>query len=550
MNTEKLILWLLQHDIKYKTEKLVSMVIREDKMGQTWLLPPCINDLIPNDHICHLVTEIVKNVNVSKAENKYKSRPGNPAYSRRMLLRLVVQSTIDGVFSSRKISKLAHENVVYMYLTGNEKPDFRTICNFRKENKELIQEAFEETVTISRKLGLLKLGHLSTDGTKLKANASNSNTLSKEEIEEVTSITDKGIEIDEEEDRLYGDTKGNELPPELNTREKIRKKIKDIEKASDKRLKRSAKNVIEQYALGDENQKRNVLAKLDKAKEEIGKSGQKAVSLTDPEARFMNNKKKITELSYNPQITVDNGSGIIVACDVTQDCTDHEQLEPQIESAEENLGGLPEDIKISADNGYFSGSNLQYLEKKGLEGYIPNSKQAQQMKGKKVKESPYSKDKFEYDEKTDCFICPQGQVLPRKGMYEDNNGKLRYAYYGTGCHKCTHRGECAGKNRVRVITSYGYEAERKRMDAKMQSKVGIEEYRKRGETVEWPFGNIKQNLRFRESMTRGIENVKNEHNLVCIAHNLVVMWGILKRNVDILSKIKRSITCSMSSLIS
>jgi len=550
MDTKKLILWLLQHDIKYKTEKLVSMVIRKDKMGQTWLLPPCINDLIPNDHICHLVTEIVKNVNVSKAENKYKSRPGNPAYSRRMLLRLVVQSTIDGVFSSRKISRLAHENVVYMYLTGNEKPDFRTICNFRKENKELIQETFEETVTISRQLGLLKLGHLSTDGTKLKANASNSNTLSKEEIEEVKSIIDKGIEIDEEEDRLYRDAKGDELPPELNTREKIRKKIKDIEKASDKRLKRSAKNVIEQYAVGDENQKRNVLAKLDKAKEEIEKSGQKAVSLTDPEARFMKNKKKITELSYNPQITVDNGSGVIVACDVTQDCTDHEQLEPQIECAEKNLGELPEDMKISADNGYFSGSNLQYLEKKGLEGYIPNSKQAQQMKGKKVKESPYSKDKFEYDEMTDCFICPQGQVLPRKGEYEDNNGKLRYAYYGTGCSKCSHQAECIGKNRARVITSYGYEAERKRMDAKMQSKVGIEEYRKRGETVEWPFGNIKQNLRFRESMTRGIENVKNEHNLVCIAHNLVVMWGLLKRNVDILSKIKRSITCSMSSLVS
>jgi len=528
----------------------VSMVIREDKMGQTWLFPPRISDLIPNDHICHLVAEIVKNVNVSNAENKYKSRPGNPAYSRRMLLRLMVMATIDGVYSSRKISKLAHENVVYMYLTGNEKPDFRTICNFRKENKELIKNAFEETVAISRKLGLLKLGHLSTDGTKLKANASNSNTLSKEEIDEVKRIIDKGIEIDVEEDRLYGDAKGDELPPELNTREKIRKKIKDIEKIRDKKLKRSAKNVIEQYAIGDENQKRNVLAKLDKAKEEIEKSGQKAVSLTDPEARFMKNKKKLNELSYNPQITVDNGSGMIVACDVTQDCTDHEQLEPQIESTEKNLGGLPNDIKISADNGYFSGSNLQYLEKKGLEGYIPNSKQAQQMKGKKVKESPYSKDKFVYDEKTDCFICPQGQVLTCKGVYKGNNDTTRYAYYSTGCHKCSHQVECAGKNRVKVITSLGYEAERKRMDAKMQSKEGIKEYRKRGETVEWPFGNIKQNMRFKEFMTRGIENVKNEHNLICMAHNFKVMWGILKGNVDIISKTKRSITGLVSSLMS
>ena len=155
--------------------------------------------------------------------------------------------------------------------------------------------------------------------------------------------------------------------------------------------------------------------KLAKAEEEVTKSGQGAVSITDPESRFMENKKKRKELSYNPQITVDHDSEVILANGVTQDCTDHNQLQPQVEMTEENLGELPEGTKISYDNGYYSGPNLQYLEEKGLDGYIPDSKQAQEMKGKKVKDDPYSKDKFEYDEEKDQFICPNGETLTRKG---------------------------------------------------------------------------------------------------------------------------------------
>ena len=112
---------------------------------------------------------------------------------------------------------VAHENVVYMYLAGNAKPNFRTICNFRSGNKELIEAVFKRTVTSAKALGILKLGHLSTDGTKMKANASNNYTLSKAEIEAIREIIERGIAIDEEEDKLYGDKRGDELPPELNT---------------------------------------------------------------------------------------------------------------------------------------------------------------------------------------------------------------------------------------------------------------------------------------------------------------------------------------------
>jgi transposase len=100
------------------------MAIREDKLRQSWLFPPCITDFIPKNHICNLIIEIISKIDISEVEKKFKSQSGNPAYPRRMLLRILVQAAIDGVWSSRKIDKLAHENVIYMYLAGNEKPDF------------------------------------------------------------------------------------------------------------------------------------------------------------------------------------------------------------------------------------------------------------------------------------------------------------------------------------------------------------------------------------------------------------------------------------------
>lgn len=281
------------------------------------------------------------------------------------------------------------------------------------------------------------------------------------------------------------------------------------------------------------------MEKIEKVDEEIMASGQDAVSVTDPEARFMENKKKRKELSYNPQITVDNGSGVIVANDVTQDCTDHDQLQPQIGKTEESIGILPPETKVSGDNGYFTGPNLRYLEEKKIDGYIPDTKLASEMKGKKLKDSQYTKDKFGYDEEKDQFICPQGEILTRKGEYQ-NKGKLQYSYYGARCNQCRVRSECAGENKMKTITSDDYEAERRRMAAKMRTEEGKEEYKKRGATVEWPFGNIKQNLGVREFLTRGIENVRIEFNLACISHNLKIIWNRLEGNITVLGDIRSS----------
>lgn len=158
------------------------MTLREDKFGQTWLIPLKLSDLIPEEHICNFVANLVNELDFREVEGKYRHTPGKPAYSRKMLLRPVLMASIDGVFSSRKIAKLIRENVVYIHLAGTETLDFRTICSFKNECKDLIEEAFKMTVKIAKKRGIAKFNHISPDGTIIKANANNNNSLTKKRI--------------------------------------------------------------------------------------------------------------------------------------------------------------------------------------------------------------------------------------------------------------------------------------------------------------------------------------------------------------------------------
>lgn len=354
---------------------MLFMALREDKMGQTWLIPPAIGDFISDDHPCFFVVSLVDELDFGNVENKYRGTRGKPAYPRQMLLRLVIMASLDGIFSSRKIAKLAQENVVYIYLTGGETPDFRTICSFKIEYQDLIKEAFTMTVKIAKRTGMVNLGHLAVDGTKIKANASTQkNTLTQKELETIQKIIKKGIEVDEEEDKLYGDKRGDEIPDELQSRKRVRELVKEIRDEDGKKMNKTARTLIEDHICGGDEKKKQIEGKINKASIELQKSGQNAVSLTDPESRFMKNKKGKTEFAYNFQATVDTVSGLIIGGSVVQDPTDHYQLKPQISCVEENLGTLLPGTKISGDNGYFNGDNLRYLNLRGFDGYIPDKK--------------------------------------------------------------------------------------------------------------------------------------------------------------------------------
>ncbi|MGP8188297.1 MAG: transposase [Methanobacterium sp.] len=171
------------------------MVLRENKLVYSFLLPLNLIDVIPNDHICFFIKDLVNDLDFDNIEKKYRYNPGKAAYSRRMLMRIIIMASLDGVFSSRQIMKLLNGNMVYMYLSGLESPDFKTILRFKIEAKKLIEETFKATVFTAKKLKLIKFEHIATDGKKFKAKASNNNNLTEEEIKAIKKIIQKGIDV-------------------------------------------------------------------------------------------------------------------------------------------------------------------------------------------------------------------------------------------------------------------------------------------------------------------------------------------------------------------
>ena len=167
--------------------------------NQSWLLPPAIDDLIPGDHICFLVEALVEAQDYSHFDLQY-SGAGHPAYHPRILVKLLVMGILDRVRSSRRLARNARENVVYMYLAEKLVPDFQTISDFRKNNPELIKEVFRHTVMLAREEGMLDLNNLSTDGSKVKANASAGRMLTKEELAFLLRFVDEELEVWAEQD--------------------------------------------------------------------------------------------------------------------------------------------------------------------------------------------------------------------------------------------------------------------------------------------------------------------------------------------------------------
>ena len=477
---------------------------------QAWLLPPSIEDLIPEDHICFLVESLVDSMDFRVFDLKYGGA-GHPAYHPKVLLKILVMGVIDRVRSSRRLAKNARENVVYMYLSEKLAPDFRTISDFRKDNPGTVKEAFRHTVTLGKQEGLLDLSHLSTDGSKVRANASNRRVLNKEELEFLLRFVDEELEEwaqqDASEDEAFGELRGlDQLPG---------KSKKTVHKAAQYYVKK----LKERGSVFKEELK----GKLEHAQEESEESVSRQTSTTDPESRFMKNNKGKIELSYNTQITVDN-KGFILSSDVCRNATDTEQLQPQVLQVEENVGPLPEGIPWSFDAGYFESTNIKFLADKKIDGHIPENE--------KRRVNSYDKKHFIYDEEKDEYICPEKKRLRFLGeRFDKQKNKTVRVYKGERCIGCTAQSECTRReDGIRYIKDFPYEAQRNAMRAKMKTRKAKELYALRLRTVEPVFGDIKENKGLRSFLTRGIEMVRTEFNLACIASNLRKVKELLKEN--------------------
>ena len=333
---------------------------------QLYLLPPSLQDWLPENHLVYFVSDVVDQLDLSEIESYYeKDDRGQPPYHPRMMTKVLVYGYCVGVFSSRKIQKRLVEDVPFRVLAAGNQPDFRTISDFRKIHLQALEGLFQQVLRLALEAGAIKLGRVALDGTKVKANASKHKAMSYKRMKEDERALRKEVQkllaqakaADEEEDARYGkDKSGDELPEELSRRETRLKRIREAKKALEQRAREEAE-------------------KDGKDKEEASEAKPKEkaqYNFSDPESRIMKGADGFVQ-AYNAQAAVESTSQLIVAQAVTQEANDKQQIVPMVETIERQAGQKPE--QLLADSGYCSDQNLEHLEQEAIDAYVATGRQ-------------------------------------------------------------------------------------------------------------------------------------------------------------------------------
>jgi transposase len=450
-----------------------------DTVNQTLLFPPSLHDWLPEGHLARFLVDVVSALDLSAVYKSYaeKDGRGQAAYAPEMMVRLLLYGYANGVYSSRKIEKRTYEDLAFRFLSGDQHPDHATLADFRKRHLEALAGLFTQALLLCAEAGLVKLGHVAIDGTKIKANASKHKAMSYKRMLETEARLEQEVEAlmaaaektDTEEDVQHGkDRRGDELPDELQRRESRLKKIREakqaLEQAAKEQAERKRDETEQKLAERAEEQQRTGKKKRGRKPEpcdpEQARPDDTAQrNFVDPESRIMpdgGNKGAFVQ-GYNAQIAVDSESQVIVAAEVTQETNDKKQLIPMIAQIEINLEQKPE--KVSADTGYFSEANVTNESAKDVDLYVATGR-----------------DKHEHVVETSSDP-PPADASPKEAMH----GKLRTA-------------------------------------------AGRAVYKMRKAIVEPVFGQIKEQRGFRRFSLRGKLNVSREWKLVCAASNLLKLF--------------------------
>lgn len=463
------------------------------------LFPSRIGDFLPEDHLARLVNEIVEGIDLSSLYEKV-SPVGRPAYHPLMMVKILVYAYAIGVHSSRQIAKRLETDVAFIYLAGMQKPDFRTISDFRKDNLGGLEEIFMEVVRVCVELGMVGLGEISIDGTVMKGSASRQRTYDEDGFKRaIDRALKRAEEIDEKEDEEIGRNKrGDELPSQVKDKEKVKQATKRVEG-------------------------------LKRGREELKRREVRSINLTDPDATFQKVGKNHLP-GYRLEAAIGSKEGVMVGCKVTNDANDTHQLIPMLREVEENLEGKA-GYKVLADANFNSYHNLVKLnteEWSHIDPYLPDSDFVGKKRGKKTREDqPFHKSKFKW--KGSHYECPEERKLEKIGKREESGVGVEVYGVRGGCKDCKHFGECTTSERGRTIWRYEGEELKEEMRKKLSTKEGKKIYSKRKATVERAFGDIKQNMGFRGFCLRGLEKVGGEGALIGIGYNILRIYHYLKR---------------------
>jgi transposase len=450
----------------------MGKTFRAYDMNQQLLLPPDMRQWLREDHLALYVSDVVESLDLSGITKVYDDGDlrGRPPYHPALMVKLLVYGYCIGKMSSRKLEQATYDDVAFRVLSCNQQPDHDSIAGFRKRHLQELGRLFVQVLQLCERAGLVKLGHVAIDGSKIKANASKYQSLSyarmkdaeQELAAEVARLLGEAQRIDEEEDELYGQGKrGDELPAELRERETRLAKIRALKVE----LEEEAKAAAEQERA--EKEKSAGAKRYRRPKWEVSDQGEilplpkSKRNLTDPDSRMM---KDLTTQSfqqgYNVQIGVDAQAQIIVGAKVVQAGNDQQQLVPVLQEVAQNLGRMPE--AVSADGGYFSAAALTHEAVRGVNLHVPPNQR------------------------------------------EPDVASLAEPLSGSG-------------------------SVQQQMWQKLKSPEGRAVYNLRQAIVEPVFAQIKHIRGFRQFLLRGLAQVEAEWLLVCMTHNLLKLFRATKQ---------------------
>lgn len=350
----------------------MSKAFRPWDVEQRWLLPPSLDELVPAGHLAHFIRDTVREtLNLSAIISTYDEDRGYPPYHPAMMVALLLYGYAQGIYSSRRIARGCEERVDFMAVTAMQKPDFRTVSDFRKRHLAALSALFGQVLVLCRQAGLVRLGHVALDGTKVKANASKHKAMSygrmkKAEPALAAAVAEwfaKAEATDAAEDAEHGPSRrGDEMPEWVASKQKRLEKIRAAKAALEAEAAEADKEGPNEPGGGGGQDPPSPPAPKDKAQR----------NFTDPDSRIMKTADGFVQ-GYNAQAAVDADSQVIVAQKVTTEANDAKQLSPMVREIRRNAGRQAREI--SADAGYCSEENLKDLARRGIVGYVATGRQ-------------------------------------------------------------------------------------------------------------------------------------------------------------------------------
>ena len=449
--------------------------------SQLLLLPESLDDYVGPENPVRFIEAFVEGLDLPAAgfARVEPEETGRPGYRPADLLKLYIYGYLNRIRSSRRLEAETHRNIEVIWLLRHLKPDFKTIADFRRDNRKAFRPVFRQFVLLCKQLDLFGRELLAVDGTRIKAVNNKDRNFTRASLTEFIKLADAKLED-------YLQRLDQSDASEITT--------------GGSRVK----NLAEKIAAIRQRRTRceEMLAHLDQ-------TGEEQISLTDPDSRAMAAHTRVA-VGYNVQVAVDTKHKLIVEQQVTNQVVDMGLLTQTAAPAKEVLG--VETIAVVADRGYFKIEDIEACEQAGIEPYVPRPQ-----RGPSVKAGLFRKDEFQYDADSDSYVCPAGQRLyPYSSSLLRGLKKINYTNK-LACDDCKIRSQCTN-GRFRTVSRLENEAVLDRMQARLAQRPSVLDRRR--EAVEHPFGSIKQWMNQGAFLMRGLEKVRAEFSLTALAYNL------------------------------